>query len=65
MPSANRQIKTGRRYEGEVKGHCLPGSSMVGGTIVDDVVDHRGIDSGRRDYQTIREGWETINTRQA
>ena len=42
---------------GEVKGHCLPGSSMKrGGTVVDDVVDHRGIRSGRRDYRTIREG---------
>ena len=29
---------------------------MVGGTIVDDVVDHRGISSGHRDYRTIREG---------
>ena len=27
-----------------------------GGTIVDDVVDHRGISSGRRDYRTIKEG---------
>ena len=36
-----------------------------GGTIVDDVVDHRGTGSGRRDYQTIKEGGETINTKQA
>ena len=34
------------------------------GTVVDEVVDHRGIGSGHRDYQTIREGEETINTRQ-
>ena len=27
-----------------------------GGTIVDDVVDHRGTGSGRRDYRTIKEG---------
>src|SRR4051812_2199511 len=27
-----------------------------GGTIVDDVVEHRGIDSVRRDYRTIKEG---------
>ena len=26
------------------------------GTVVDDVVDHRGIGSGRRDYRTIKEG---------
>ena len=26
------------------------------GTVTDDVVDHRGIDIGRRDYQTVREG---------
>ena len=24
--------------------------------VVDDVVDHRGIDSGRRDYRIIKEG---------
>ena len=46
---------------GEVKGHCLPGSSIVGGTVVDDVVDHRGIDSGHRTTGQ-REGEETINT---
>ena len=56
MPSANRQVWIDRRYEEEVKGHCLPGSSTVGGTIVDDVVDHRDIGSDRRDYRTIREG---------
>ena len=56
MPSANRQVKTGRRYMGEVKGQCLPGSSIVGGTVVDDVVDHKGIDIGRRDYRTIKQG---------
>ena len=32
------------------------------GMVVDDVVDHRGIGSGRRDYRTIKEGGETINT---
>ena len=26
------------------------------GTVVDDVVDHTGVDSGRRVYRTIREG---------
>ena len=26
------------------------------GTVVDDVVEHRGIISGRPDYRTIREG---------
>ena len=26
------------------------------GTVVDDVVDHRGIGSGRRDYRTKRGG---------
>ena len=36
-----------------------------GGTIVDDVVDHRGIGIGRRDYRTIKEGGETINTKHA
>ena len=36
-----------------------------GVTIVDDVVEHRGIGSGRRDYRTKREGEETINTKQA
>ena len=36
-----------------------------GGTVDDDVVDHRGIDIGRRDYRRIKEGGETINTRQA
>ena len=41
---------------GEGKWLCLPGSSTVGGMIVDDVVDHRGIDIDRRDYQTIKEG---------
>ena len=35
------------------------------GTVVDEVVDHRGISSGRRDYRTIKEGGEeTINTQQ-
>ena len=41
---------------GEEEWLCLPGSSTVGGTIVDEVVDHRGIDIGRRDYRTIKEG---------
>ena len=36
-----------------------------GGTIVDDVVDHRSIGSDRRDYRTIKEGEETINTKHA
>ena len=40
---------------GEGKWLCLPGSSIVEG-VVDDVVDHRGIDTGRRDYRTIKEG---------
>ena len=45
-----------------MKGYCLPGSSIVGGgTVVDDVVDHRGIDSGHRTTGQ-REGEETINT---
>ena len=35
---------------------CLPGSSIVGGTVVDDIVDHRGIGIGHRDYRTIKEG---------
>ena len=48
---------------GEEEWLCLPCSSRVGGTIIDDVVDHRGIDSGRRYYRTIREGGETINTK--
>ena len=34
------------------------------GRVVDDVVDHRGIGIGRRDYRTIKEGGETINTQQ-
>ena len=50
---------------GEVKGYCLPESSTVGGTIVVDVAEHRGIGIGRRDYRTIKEGEETINTNQA
>ena len=33
-----------------------------GYTVVDEVVEHRGVGSGRRDYRTIREGGETINT---
>ena len=35
------------------------------GTIIDDVVDHRGTGSGRRDYRTIKEGEETINIKQS
>ena len=35
------------------------------GTVIDDIVDHRGIGIGRRDYRTIKEGAETINTKQA
>ena len=50
---------------GEEDWLCLPGSSTVGGIIVDDVVDHRGIGIGRQDYQTIKEGGETINTKHA
>ena len=34
------------------------------GTIVDEV-DHRGIGIGRRDYRTIKEGGETVNTKHA
>ena len=33
--------------------------------VVDNVVDHRGIDIGHRDYRTIKEGGETINTKHA
>ena len=35
------------------------------GTVVVDVVDHRGIGIGRRDYRTIKEGEETINIKQS
>ena len=35
------------------------------GTVVDDVVDHRGTGSGRRDYHTIKEGGEIINIKQS
>ena len=55
MTSAIDKVQKDRRYLGEVKGHCLPGSSIVGG-VVDDVVDHRGIGIGRRDYRTKRGG---------
>ena len=49
---------------GEGKWLYLPGSSIVGGTVVDDVVEHMGIGVGRWDYRTIREGG-IINTKQA
>ena len=55
MPSPVDKIQKDRRYRGEVKGHCLPESSIVGGTVIDDVVDHRGIGIGLRDYRK-REG---------
>ena len=39
-----------------MKGHCLPGSSIVGGYGRRRRSRTQGIDIGRRDYQTIREG---------
>src|SRR3954469_4234838 len=56
MPSAIDKVQKDRAYLGEGRRHCLPGSSIVGGTVVDDVVDHRGNCIGRRDYRTIKEG---------
>ena len=35
------------------------------GMVVNDVVDHRGIGIGHRDYRAIKEGGETINTKHA
>src|ERR1041385_7841022 len=62
MPSARKYGK-GRRYLG--KRMALLACKLDGrGTVVDEVVDHRGISSGRRDYRTIKRGGETINTQQ-
>src|SRR4051812_39740851 len=56
MPSATDKYRTiGDMWE---RGMALLAWKLDGrgGTIVDDVVDHRGIGSGRRDYRTIRGG---------
>ena len=65
MPSAiekYRKVVIYGRGKGALLAWKLDGR---GGTIVDDVVDHRSIGIGRRDYRTIREGEETINTKHA
>ena len=62
MPSARKYGK-GRRYLG--KRMALLSWKLDGrGRVVDEVVDHRGIGIGQRDYRTIKEGEETINTQQ-
>ena len=66
MPSAIEKYRqVGDMRERGSGSACLEARWKRGDAVVDDVVDHRGISIGHRDYRIIKEGEETINTKQA